>query len=158
MTWINAPIAKCYPMNLGGALPWCCALLLRRPAVRVGRSAWRSFAQRGTSCRSSATCCVRIEWWIGSTSIRLPIGGPSLRPSSQSALLSARCLGGLSHYYAGLDRSLRARPHRGREVLLPLPHGTDSAVLCPFGVDRGSANPTPRLAAGRGGRELPAHL
>ena len=122
MTWINAPIAKCYPMNLGGALPWCCALLLRRPAVRVGRSAWRSFAQRGTSCRSSATCCVRIEWWIGSTSIRLPIGGPSLRPSSQSALLSARCLGGLSHYYAGLDRSLRARPHRGQEVLLPLPH------------------------------------
>ena len=38
--------AKCYPVRLGGALPWCCALLLRRTSVRVGRSAWRSFAQR----------------------------------------------------------------------------------------------------------------
>src|SRR5215469_10085691 len=55
------------------------------------------------------TCCVRIEWWIGST---LPIGRRSSRPSSQSALLSSRCLSSRSlggHYCAGLDRSLNAR-------------------------------------------------
>src|SRR5215813_5544310 len=58
---------------------------------------------------SSPTCCVRIEWWIGST---LPIGRRPLRPSSQSALLSSGCLSSRSlggHYCAGLDRSLNAR-------------------------------------------------
>ena len=68
--------------------------------------------RRGGSRRillSFPTCCARIEWWIGSTS---PIGRRSLRPSSQSALLSSRCLSSRSlggHYCAGLDRSLNAR-------------------------------------------------
>jgi hypothetical protein len=35
-----------YPGKLGEALPWCCTLLLRRIAVRVGCRAWRSFAGR----------------------------------------------------------------------------------------------------------------
>ena len=34
------------PQQRVNCVPWCCVLLLRRTAVRVGRSAWRSFAQR----------------------------------------------------------------------------------------------------------------
>ena len=56
--------------------------------------------------RNCQSYCGRIEWWIGSTSI---IGRRSLRPSSQSSLLSSRSSGGLSHYYAGFERSLNTR-------------------------------------------------
>jgi len=51
---------------------------------------------------SSPTCCAGIEWWIGWT-----IGRLSLRPSSQSALLSSRSSGGSSRYYAGGVRALK---------------------------------------------------
>ena len=34
------------PQQRVNCVRWCCVLLLRRTAVRVGRSAWRSFAQR----------------------------------------------------------------------------------------------------------------
>jgi hypothetical protein len=84
--------------------------LLARRGVLFCSSCSRRMRQEGLrrispSCR---TCCARIEWWIGS----LPIGRRSLRPSSQSALLSWRCLSSRSldgRYYAGLDRSLNAR-------------------------------------------------
>src|SRR6516162_4868499 len=78
----------------------------RRCHSRWGVLFWSSCLRRmrrriARTLLSSPTCCARIEWWIGS----LPIG----RPSLQSAPLSSRCSGGLSHYYAGLDRSLNAR-------------------------------------------------
>ena len=79
-------------------------------------SAHALFQPQGTKLGASRqtllsfpTCCARIEWWIGSTSI---IGRRSLRSSSQSALLSSRSLSSRSldgRYYAGLDRSLNAR-------------------------------------------------
>src|SRR5262249_19750548 len=55
-------VAKCYRVKLGEALPWCCVLLLRRIAVRVGRRAWRSFAQRFISnSRPAPLCALVIE-------------------------------------------------------------------------------------------------
>jgi len=105
-----------------------------RPATSQSGT-WRLEELRSTG----EGCCARIEWWIGSTSIRLPIGEPSLRPSSQSALLSARCLRGLSHYYAGLDRSLNARPHIG---------AGKSSFPPPARSDRGCATGEGALRAG----------
>jgi hypothetical protein len=51
--------AKCYPVKLGEALPWCCVPLLRRTSVRVGpleelRSNGRRFNRVAASPRQFA--------------------------------------------------------------------------------------------------------
>ena len=48
-------LQKCYPVELGEALPWCC---IPRLFLQRGRKAWRSFAQRAKaqqSCRFHAS-------------------------------------------------------------------------------------------------------
>src|SRR6516164_3497523 len=100
---------KEYVHHLKHASPIRTLIIIKLNEGKGSRPTWRS-------CRS---WCAGIEQWIGSASIHLPIGEPSSRPSSQSALLLARSLCGLSHYYTGFSHALKARLSK-RTARLPL--------------------------------------